>query len=309
MQKITKEQEQEIIKLYATGINCKEVAKIINCHFSLIVKILKKNNIKIRHGSSYGALYEHKCSICEKKINGSKYCKTCRTKIRRYQIKKFLVNYKGGKCEICGYIENIGALDFHHIDVNNKEFMISKIWKTTLSKTDILKEINKCMLLCSNCHKSEHNDYNNKIVIKEVDDYLKNIRPLKNKMLITNCSICNKPTSKHRHCGTCEIKFRKHAYKKNAVSYLGGKCKCCGWSGNMAAFEFHHINPNTKKTNLSAVILVHMSKEKASKELDKCELLCSNCHRGKHNDYNNPKIIEAANGCYSTVFDILRIND
>ena len=55
-------------------------------------------------------------------------CKKCRvdyvTKKRRLNKRK-LVEYKGGKCEICGYDRCINALEFHHLDPNEKEFGIS----------------------------------------------------------------------------------------------------------------------------------------------------------------------------------------
>jgi hypothetical protein len=63
----------------------------------------------------------------------------------------------GGKCEICGYNKNLSALEFHHKDPNEKEFQIDarRFANTNL---DILEqELNKCMILCSNCHREIHN--------------------------------------------------------------------------------------------------------------------------------------------------------
>jgi len=60
----------------------------------------------------------------------------------------------GGKCVKCGYNKCTHALEFHHQN-NNKEFTISKQWN---SKTWELmkKEVKKCILLCSNCHRELH---------------------------------------------------------------------------------------------------------------------------------------------------------
>ena len=52
-------------------------------------------------------------------------CSTDSVNERRRNLKKQLVEYKGGKCEICGYNECIGALEFHHKDPNKKDFGIS----------------------------------------------------------------------------------------------------------------------------------------------------------------------------------------
>lgn len=65
-----------------------------------------------------------------------------------------MVNYFGGKCTICGYNKYIGALEFHHLDSTEKDFRISG---SGLSFKKILVEAEKCILVCSNCHKELHN--------------------------------------------------------------------------------------------------------------------------------------------------------
>ena len=64
---------------------------------------------------------------------------------RRNQ-REVLVDSHGGKCAICGYKDNIAALDFHHIDPNTKE------GKQILT----LEEADKCILLCATCHREHH---------------------------------------------------------------------------------------------------------------------------------------------------------
>jgi hypothetical protein len=44
---------------------------------------------------------------------------------RRKKIKLMATEYKGGKCELCGYNRCAGALDFHHIKTEEKSFSIS----------------------------------------------------------------------------------------------------------------------------------------------------------------------------------------
>jgi ribosomal protein L30E len=70
---------------------------------------------------------------------------------RRTKIK--IVEYKGGCCQICGYKTCLKALELHHIDPNQKEFVISGITK---SWNKIKTEIEKCILVCSNCHQEIH---------------------------------------------------------------------------------------------------------------------------------------------------------
>lgn len=71
----------------------------------------------------------------------------------RVNIKQRLVDYKGGKCQICGYNRCINALEFHHVNPEEKDFTISGGTKSF----DTLKpEIDKCILVCSNCHREIH---------------------------------------------------------------------------------------------------------------------------------------------------------
>jgi hypothetical protein len=89
------------------------------------------------------------------------YCKRCfsnYTSQRQQRLKQKCVSYKGGKCEICGYDKHTAALDFHHKIPGKKDFNISQIASRSFSKT-IRKELDKCMLLCANCHREIHATY------------------------------------------------------------------------------------------------------------------------------------------------------
>lgn len=44
---------------------------------------------------------------------------------RRRRLREMAVEYKGGKCIICGYNKCLGALEFHHTNSKNKDFSIS----------------------------------------------------------------------------------------------------------------------------------------------------------------------------------------
>ena len=71
-----------------------------------------------------------------------------------------LINEFGGKCQECGYNKNIAALEFHHIDPNEKEFHLGNAKTTNLDK--LLLEMDKCILVCANCHRELH--YPNEIL-------------------------------------------------------------------------------------------------------------------------------------------------
>lgn len=76
-----------------------------------------------------------------------------RLKNFRTRLKQQSVDYKGGKCSLCGYNKCIKALEFHHTDPNQKDFVISGISKAFES---IKYELDKCILVCANCHREIH---------------------------------------------------------------------------------------------------------------------------------------------------------
>ncbi|QEG09033.1 HNH endonuclease [Aeromonas phage 4_4572] len=65
------------------------------------------------------------------------------------------VDYKGGKCEKCGYDKFIGALEFHHLNPEQKDFSLGDKGYTR-SWDKIKDELDKCIMVCSNCHKEIH---------------------------------------------------------------------------------------------------------------------------------------------------------
>lgn len=99
------------------------------------------------------------CTVCNKdfQINnhGSRglVCGSCKVAKRRWKIKRQAVEYKGGKCLKCGYDRCLRALQFHHRESDKKEFVISR---GTYSWERIKIELDKCDLLCSNCHVELH---------------------------------------------------------------------------------------------------------------------------------------------------------
>jgi len=74
---------------------------------------------------------------------------------RRKKIREMAIEGLGGKCQICGYSKCQSALDFHHRDEKLKSFGISSKGYTQSWKK-VSEEIDKCCLLCSNCHREIH---------------------------------------------------------------------------------------------------------------------------------------------------------
>jgi transcriptional regulator with XRE-family HTH domain len=80
-----------------------------------------------------------------------------RVKTFRRKTKQRAVEYKGGECSICSYNKSINALDFHHLDPKEKDFNLSA--NMSMSWDKIVKELDKCILVCSNCHREIHDVY------------------------------------------------------------------------------------------------------------------------------------------------------
>lgn len=104
------------------------------------------------------------------------YCKTCtniQSSLRQQKLKLEAVEYKGGGCISCGYKTYAGALEFHHKDPKEKDFSIGQVKSRSLSS--IKPELDKCILLCSNCHREIHAGYikyENGSIIKSLPESL-----------------------------------------------------------------------------------------------------------------------------------------
>jgi hypothetical protein len=74
---------------------------------------------------------------------------------RRLKAKMAAVDYLGGACSLCGYAKCIKALEFHHKDPEQKDFGLSDSFRSG-SLEKVKPELDKCVLLCANCHREEH---------------------------------------------------------------------------------------------------------------------------------------------------------
>ena len=68
--------------------------------------------------------------------------------------------------------------------------------------------------------------------------------------------------------------------KQKAIEYKGGCCADCEGVFLPAVYDFHHLDPTAK--DLAPAQALSGTWERAKAELDKCVLLCANCHRTRH---------------------------
>lgn len=175
--------KEEIIKLKKLGLTHKQIREKLGCALSTITHHLKNVDVKYSNEELSDELKKgireyyktHTKKETAKKFGVSeatvvKYsdCKRIkftseekvlknreRVRNRRKKVKEILVLYKGGKCIKCGYDKYIGALEFHHINPEEKDFSISNKGETR--SIEVMKtEVDKCELVCSNCHKEIH---------------------------------------------------------------------------------------------------------------------------------------------------------
>jgi hypothetical protein len=96
-------------------------------------------------------------------INGKTYrrhkcraCKQARQRERRQEVWARLAEYKKTlSCVRCGFAD-YRALDFHHLDPGEKDVAVADFVSRGASSAKIKKEIEKCVVLCANCHRIEH---------------------------------------------------------------------------------------------------------------------------------------------------------
>lgn len=98
------------------------------------------------------------CSVkCKQKTINFKHQNYTAQQARGLERKKQLIEIAGGECCDCGYKRNISALEFHHLNPDEKSFGID-LRKCSCAKWDrLVEEVRKCVLICANCHRERHN--------------------------------------------------------------------------------------------------------------------------------------------------------
>jgi hypothetical protein len=91
------------------------------------------------------------------------------------------------------------------------------------------------------------------------------------------------PSGYCRSCYSVNYRGQYKNMKERAVAYKGGVCQDCTRKFPSCVFDFHHLDPTQKDMKLGGNFKKH-DWEDLTVELDKCVLLCANCHRIRHHD-------------------------
>ena len=163
-------EKEKIIELINNDFSQREIADNLKVSQTNLRHWMKKFSLKTNFKKYNEHEGKRKCPKCNEgkyttdfysRRNGkgfSVYCKKCSNEESRERARKFkvkCVEYKGGKCVKCGYNKYFGALDFHHLDPKKKDFRLAAV-KSHSFNEKIKKELDKCILVCSNCHREIH---------------------------------------------------------------------------------------------------------------------------------------------------------
>lgn len=139
--------KEKIIELRKEGKSYNYIANQLNCGKSIVSYHCRMAGLGVEIQK-----------LSDEELKRNNYL---RVSSHRQKIKEKAIEYKGSKCEKCGYDKCKWAFDFHHLDPNEKDFSLSK--NITLSWDKVKKELDKCILVCANCHREIHyNEYINK---------------------------------------------------------------------------------------------------------------------------------------------------
>jgi hypothetical protein len=151
----TEEKTNFLVENYSKNIPLEDIAKSLN----RTIKAVKRKAERL-HLSRPRFPFNKPSNKTPKKIIDRRYYLKHKKEVyarkinRRKRLKEEMVKVLGGGCKFCGYNKCCGALDFHHIKENKDEGIASLI--KNASKQKILKELEKCILLCANCHRELH---------------------------------------------------------------------------------------------------------------------------------------------------------
>lgn len=144
------------------GLSIHKIAKELDVSFTTIRHWLKHHELETQP-----IIKNYLCSCGE--TNPAQFyqkrktlCKSCFNEqlIQSWRDNKVrALKHRGGCCSRCGYKKYIGALEFHHRTPTSKECAWDKMCRWTWNR--IVAEIDKCDILCANCHREVHEDARN----------------------------------------------------------------------------------------------------------------------------------------------------
>ena len=158
-----------------------------------------------------------------------------------------IIKLRGGKCEICGYDDNVAALEFHHENPEDKEMKLDMRTFAATKTEKLYEEIKKCILVCSNCHKKIHYPQYNKDKVENtlngfIEESLKEKTVKKKTPTKYVCAYCGKPFKATTNKKFCSAKCRRES--KHYPSYEQLKKKYEELNSWNKVCEFYSLGRN-----------------------------------------------------------------
>jgi len=184
-----------------------------------------------------------KCSKCRvtkdwsefhQKSTENRVCSWCKNCVHIRQRRRWIdrkikaVNLFGGKCVKCGYDQNLAALEFHHVDQKSKEYIWSELKKRPWQ--EVVNELQKCTLVCGNCHMELHNPQLDKSAL-QYESMDNTCLTLKKAEIIPTgqCVTCKTDVYGTIYCSTkCSSKDRRKVKRPSKVT-LSKKISTTSW--------------------------------------------------------------------------------
>ena len=160
-------ERETLERLIEEGLSLRKISRRLDRSMSTVSYWMRRHGLKTKRGQLQAVPQEERPRVIERRCanhglttfaqtgSGKHYrclqCRAERVAQRRRDIKAILVREAGGRCQLCGYNRCIGALQFHHLDPQRKEFDIAS-GGIARSLHRARLEASKCALLCANCH-------------------------------------------------------------------------------------------------------------------------------------------------------------
>jgi hypothetical protein len=119
----------------------------------------------------------------------------------RHRTKERMILSLGGKCCICGYKKTHRSLCFHHLNKNEKDFILGSVRANAKSWSKIVGELKKCVLLCMNCHGELHDGI--VTLPNNIPQFDESFTDYKSKDFFDTCPVCGKDKPKKQK--TCSV--------------------------------------------------------------------------------------------------------
>lgn len=264
--------KEKLIEHIESGKSTYDIAKAMNCGQTSVRYWLKKYGLKTK----LATIIDTDGRICKKCGNNLKgrqtiFCsKKCKASEWDSNTKNTSSGWRGTQqrgvlnktkhvienngCKCCKYKKNIAALTFHHRNPNEKSYEVSMRFMGSRDIKKVEEEIQKCDLLCVNCHMETESP---------------------NLMINENANV--------KHFATTTGFNRKI----ELLDRVGHLCSVCGYNKNYRALTFHHLNPATKSFNLDINTCQKKPMNLLLEEASKCVVLCGNCHAEEHYPHLN----------------------